>query len=694
MSKYPTEWDGSEAASSRKYPYLRFDAFSFKDLVNAKLSQDRNFTDYVYPGSNLSVLIDCMSELFASLSYNLNNAAAESMMSDTLLVKNMNRLVKFLGYCPSGYRASTVPVEAVADTSVDGTLKFVIVPKYSTITLPTTDREGLPISFSTVDYFYVNAGSRSRLDLVNGRWHYYNASFTATGEPYEKFVLDQINSSDSVGRYVAFPYFDVYVKRPLGANDYETLHFSPSTEGLFVDQRDDTLLTSRDRVFAVRLNEYGKYEIQFGDGIHAAKLRSGDTVHVVYLRSNGPDGEIDVKDIENRRFTVGINGVSNSDSADKSQLTMRDIMSLTPVYDNSILTLDSKIGEYFEDSERRGKGKEFYYGVTNYEKSSTPKEAESVDQMRENAPQWFKRIGRTITKEDYTSYVKTNFLSDIVDVVVMNNYEYMATFYKWLWFLGRERLGNPRKWINPSLSSMGTYGYRYADAADSNNVYLWIKQTSESSSVGKTILSALQDIKPLTAEPVVLSAVDVNFAICAGYSDETNDLGVKKTAREFYNLNGRSEDEPFIFDDRGQNRLEIEISSGLNVSASIIKNRVLNIFRNFFSTSYMNLGDTVSVSELQDQVLGIDGVKRVRTVFRRVLDDGTYSTSDVVTRNGISLAHWNKSVVNGHDFDISNANVVLEKFQYPQFYDFTTIVGQIDVIVNGSSNLSQDALEY
>ena len=692
MATYSKTWDVSNAKTSLKYPYLRFDAFSFKDLINAKLSEDKNFTDYIYPGSNLSILIDCMSELFASLAYNLNNAAAESMMSDTLIAKNINRLVKFLGYCPAGYRASTVTVEAIAESS--GPLSFVIVPKYSTITLSDTDSNGAAISFSTTDYYYVNAGSTNRINLTNGRWYYYNTTFTSEGEPYEKFVLDQINVKDTATQYVAFPYIDVYVKRPLGNNTYKTIYFSPSTDGLFIDGNDDSIYTSKDNVFSVRLNEYGKYEIQFGDGIHGSKLQSGDVIHIVYLRSNGPDGEISVKDIDNKRFSVEINGISNTESTDKSRLTMVDIMELSPVYDNSILALDSQIGEYYEDPSRRSRDKEFFYGCTNYEQASSPKTEETVEQIRVNAPNWFKRVGRTITKEDYTSYIKTNFFSEIIDVVVMNNYQYMAKFYKWLWFLGKEKLNNPRKWINPSLSSLGIYGYKYADAADSNNVYLWIKQNTDSASVGKSILSALQDIKPLTAEPVVLSAVDVNFALCAGYPTEVNELGVEKTAREFYNKNGSDEDAPFIYDDRGQNRLEIEVSSGLNVSASIIKNRVLSIFKNFFSTSYMNLGDTVSISELETNILGIDGVKRIRTVFRRANGDGSFSDSNPIIRNGISLAHWNTSIVNGYDFDITNANVVLEEFQYPQFYDLSTILDQIDVVVNGTSNLTQDEAEY
>ena len=63
--------------------YLRFSAYSIKDLITRKLAADTKFTDQVYEGSNLAILIDIVSYMYQCLIYNLNNAAAESMFSDT-----------------------------------------------------------------------------------------------------------------------------------------------------------------------------------------------------------------------------------------------------------------------------------------------------------------------------------------------------------------------------------------------------------------------------------------------------------------------------------------------------------------------------------------------------------------------------------------------------------------------------------
>ena len=44
--------------------FLRFSAYQIKDLITRKLSEDTNFTDQVYEGSNLAILIDIVSYMY------------------------------------------------------------------------------------------------------------------------------------------------------------------------------------------------------------------------------------------------------------------------------------------------------------------------------------------------------------------------------------------------------------------------------------------------------------------------------------------------------------------------------------------------------------------------------------------------------------------------------------------------------
>jgi len=71
------------AESHRNIDFLRFSAYSFKDMLTRKLSESTKFTDQVYEGSNLAILIDLCAYLFQGLTYCVNTAASESMFSDT-----------------------------------------------------------------------------------------------------------------------------------------------------------------------------------------------------------------------------------------------------------------------------------------------------------------------------------------------------------------------------------------------------------------------------------------------------------------------------------------------------------------------------------------------------------------------------------------------------------------------------------
>ena len=63
--------------------FLRFNAYSIKDLITRKLSENSKFSDQIYEGSNLAILIDIVSYMYQCLLLNLNNCASETMFADT-----------------------------------------------------------------------------------------------------------------------------------------------------------------------------------------------------------------------------------------------------------------------------------------------------------------------------------------------------------------------------------------------------------------------------------------------------------------------------------------------------------------------------------------------------------------------------------------------------------------------------------
>jgi hypothetical protein len=59
------------------------------------------------------------------------------------------------------------------------------------------------------------------------------------------------------------------------------------------------------------------------------------------------------------------------------------------------------------------------------------------------------------------------------------------------------------------------YDMHYADAADANNVYLWIKMKDDAEIYKELINTEIAGVKILTHEPVYISPINVYFSPCA-----------------------------------------------------------------------------------------------------------------------------------------------------------------------------------
>jgi hypothetical protein len=635
--------------------YLKFDAFSIKNLINKKLSEDSTFTDYVYDGSNLSIFIDIFANMFQVLMYNLNHTASESMFTDTQIYENINRLVKFIGYNPRGYSTSNtqVNISYAADQAAQG----LIVPPYSYIKLNKTDKLGNYIYYSTVDYYYLYNTTDTNNNIVtmyNGEWIKYNTVFTAEGIPYEKFILsDLVSDSTAITKsYLSYPHIHVYVKRYNSIlNNYVVIRFNPTTDGLFVNNDSAVINNENMPIFNLRLNEYKQYEIQFGDGIHGQGLLKGDIVTIVYMNSNGPDGIISLGDISSSNsLVVGITNIPSDPVADNTVLTMTDIMNcLFTAAGNTIFT----------------EGTTNITDLANINVSTTPTAEETVTDIQTNAPQWFKSVGRLITQKDIDYFIRTNFYNDIVDIKVMNNWEYITSFYKWLYIRGLMSPISPSatKYINSSLEANNTY--RYADAADSNNVYVWLQPKAESTALINSIDNAVRPLKPLTSEVVFVTPITKEFFPCVynnGYSI-TN------------------------WDANAENYIEIEIDKNILVSYESLKTSIASYIENYFNALNQKIGNIIDLNTLNSYILSIAGIKRVRTVF---VDPD--NKTNIIYITGLSFACWTPDIIDGEDVEIINSSLAIEPFQFASLATNTILTNHIKIIAESTFQTNQ--IEY
>lgn len=608
--------------------YLRYDAFSIKKLIEQKLSENKNYTDQIYPGSDLSVFIDIVANSFQVLQYYINQAGSESIGTDSQFYENLNRIVKFLDYHPAGYTTSLV--DAVL-SGVPEELNNSILPAYSTITLSRTDRNGYPVTFSTTDFYYVyddetieNSSASNKIPMYNGKWVMYESPFIAEGIPYETLLLNNLFSDSDSNNYTAYPFVHAFIKR-----GEQWMIFKPAPTSLFINTESQRVYDSNEKVFELRLNEYKQVELKFGDGIYAQKLKAGDVVYVAYLRSNGPDGVITAETFDNENLVTNIAGFDDN--------ILQEILQL----ENSNLINDDNFNITTN------------IVANNYTSSSDPIEEESIEQIKEFAPKAFRAGGRLVTADDYDYFIRSNYLKDIVDVKIMNNWTYLKEFLRWLYMKGLELHYDGGYYLGNSLKFR--YGYEYADSCDFNNIYCWMKMKSGFAIPKSEILQRIQSIKSLTGEIVFLDPILINFVPCA-YDN-------------IYDINN--------WDPNNENYIEIELTTTTMESPQRIRNRINNEIINYFSAENQKLGSLIDFDKLHSNLLSIDGISRIRTVF----NDGI----KIVRVNGLSFCYWSSNIVNGEDKELTQGTIHLENFMFPQLLE-STLKDRIRVVTESAYN--------
>lgn len=658
---------------SNKIDFLRFSAYSFKDMITRKLSENTKFTDQIYEGSNLAILIDLCAYLFQGMTYCLNSAASESMFSDTQIYQNISRLVKLIGYNPKGF----IPSSCHFSFNIDGNDDDLSLPQYTAIDTNKYDSQGNKIYYSLGKDSYTLANGINEIKLYNGLWQLYDTIFVASGAQYETFILNNIISNSDINEYAAHSFIDVYIKRVVNGEE-KFIRFQGLTDEIFsnnVRNYDSEggeegisifKATEDDRYYSIRLNENKCYEIKFGNDNNGQKLEEGDQIYIFYMKSNGFDATLTIGEIKDASFIdpssfIGLN----------RYVFYRSIAAYIDMSDNEI--------------DRRISIIESITDVTNTSSSTSAHAEETVEDIRQNAPDYYKLGNRLVSKSDYEYYVKNRYKDNIIDVKCQNNWDYISTFYGWLYRLGlygiktdyidpitkQKRASNPSYYIDQSR--LVKHDYFYADPADENNVYLWVKMHNNQKIEKDNLDEDLNLIKVLTAEMVYIEPIQVEFEICAAPIQRVLD---------YFNIDT-------VFDAQNESYLEITIIDNALYSNTSIKQQINGIFNQFFFEKNVNLGQVVNINELENLIYAIPGVQRIRTVFSsNVVDAFGNKSYDDKFIDGISFVTWSSMLIDlGDDVVVSTMNRTLEDFQFPHMYSLN-IFDRIKVIKKSFSNNS------
>jgi hypothetical protein len=587
--------------------YLKFDAQTIKDGIVQNLTNNSDFTDQLFEGSNLMTMIDMTSYMFQVLTYYANHGSSEAMFTDAQLYENMNRIVKMLGYSPGGYSNPETSVSFSTATSAGifgDPLATAILPKYTAITTGLTDSNGEEIYYSFAQNLVIENtypdSDENTITSINGRWNVYERTFISAGQPLESYTLELLGTvDDERPTYVSHPYVDVYIRRTVEGNT-EFIPFQAVFTGTLFGT-ENLLFGPNDRFFELRLNEDKQYEIRFGDGIHGQKIQENDEIYVIYLKGNGEDGQIgaDILNVSSNK-QIGIAGLDRP-----------TLLAILGLEEGDILS-DGELAELI---------------ITNIAASSESADVETVASIRQNAPNFFRMGGRLVTARDYRDFIISTFRNTVHDVHVMNNWEYLATFHNWLYEL------------NLLTVEIREQGYIYADSCDFNNVYIWTKFKGDFAGNIENIERNLLPRKVLTSEPIIQSALDVTFvpaAINNGYDIDNWDPDI-------------------------ENWIEILKDKNSLIPSEKIRENALQILTNFFDSNKLYVGQTIDLNDLHNQLRNIEGVKKVSTVYREGgFDSGNATTS----ADGIRMAYWTKALVNGADLSLVSGNIDLLDFQF------------------------------
>lgn len=588
--------------------YVNFDALSLKAFMINQLNASGKFTDQNYEGSNISSLLDILGYYTHVLMFYLNQNSSEAMFSQASIYENMNKIVKLIGYKPTGNQTSLVSINCNATAGL-ATGNYNI-RKYSYFLI-----DNIQYTFNSDQAFEKTTTTTENIGAISNNVTLYQGTvgeyplYTAEGVEYETFpvvVANLVSTSDT--RFISHGSISVYVKE---INNNTWSEYS-EVYNLF-------LSSPTDRVFDIRLNENGHYEIKFGNGVFGKKLDDGDSVVVLYILSDGQKGQISKNAINgNKLFNYNSNTFNEIYAQVNSDIASTQIT----------------------DANRS------FLIFNNPSNSTIIQDAETVEQIRTNSPVFLSSQLRLVTESDYEKFLKKSLPSILNDIKVVNNTsfinEYINYFYK--------ICVDPNKVNRVILNQVN-----FADSCDFNNINVFCVPTFSliedesypdftTNNFKNLIVELTKDKKIISNEVVprdpVYMALDLGF---------TN-LPVSKSIYS-------------------NTKLIVVREKKDKTSKETLKNKISTIIVDYFTPSNITLGQTIDMSDLSSKILSVTGVKTIKTT----------NTSESIYFNGLSFVIWNP-LFEGVDESIINQTTTLPFFKFPYLYRPNALVNKIEIV--------------
>ena len=590
--------------------YVAFDAVTLKDYIVNRLNENEKFTDQNFDGSNLAAIIDIIAYSYHVLLFYLNTTASEVNFDQATLYENMNKIVKLIGYKPVGKQTSIVPINAVAAAAMS-TGNYTI-RKYSYFLA-----NGIQYTFNDDFSFNKNVSTSEILKTLNDTVVLYQGTikeypdYTAQGEPFETLPIVVKNVVDTdTEKFIAEDTVSVYVKE--AAND--TYYEYTEVESLYLSD-------STARVYETRLNENGFYEVKFGNGVFGKQLSQGDVVSVNYLQSDNVKGIISKNAINGNELFVYDSSrqraIFNDTYSNKEETTYLDATN------NSVVTF------------------------SNPQPSTALSDAETVEQIRQNAPKIFSSQLRLVTETDYESFINKNLANVVSDVKVVSNDSYLNGYIKYFYDI----CVDPNK-VNRVIVNQ----INFADACDFNNINVFVVPKFTMTQDGSYPPFLSESFKNLLVESTIERKMLSNTVVPRDPIYMAFGLGMSNSST----LN---------LDILNNTCLYVVRETNNKINKQTIQSRVANKIKEFFAIGNNKLGATLTINDLLKEILTLEGVKNIYTKNEK--DGSSLNTVSFLAFNPL----YEKS-----DISLVNQDITLPYFKFPYLYSPLTVAKRIKVI--------------
>jgi len=245
------------------------DFATYKQSLKTYLSQQTEFRDYDFDGSNLSVLLDLLAYNTYHNAVYLNMIGSEMFLDTAQLRDSIVSHAKELNYTPRSRSSSSIDIDIFASPA--NTPDTITLPRYYSIR--GINDANTAYTFTTNEAIVLY---RSNNYLVS------NVTFYEGSIKTEAFVANTSNNQIFTLSSNTVDISSITVEVRNSDTDTTSVAWNKATD-LFG-------LNANSAVFFVQGVEEFKYAVSFGNGVSSKKLTAGNIVLVSYIQTAGEDG--------------------------------------------------------------------------------------------------------------------------------------------------------------------------------------------------------------------------------------------------------------------------------------------------------------------------------------------------------------------------------------------------------------------